>query len=174
MGSCSFFREPTVPYTNLQSKSGKDHMDFKAWAEGLKAEDRDKTLKGIYLSAKMMKFHPAITKDLKKTYGLVASAALRAMTPEGKWEIKRAMHPYNSAKRNVQQIAKYSLIRVLNQGKDYMGGLLTGMTWLACQWMMLSCTPSSKALSRAKSAQTQHSHLKVSGQQPLMQNTRLL
>ena len=56
----------------------------------------------------MMKFHPAITKDLKKTYGLVASAALRAMTPEGKWEIKSKMHPYNSAKRNVAaNVARY-------------------------------------------------------------------
>ena len=63
-------------------------MDFKAWAEGLDADKRDAQLKGIYLSAKMMKFHPAITKDMKKTYGLVASAALRAMTPTGKWQLR--------------------------------------------------------------------------------------
>ena len=85
-----FLENPQFPTQTYKSKSGKDYMDFKAWADGLPEAERDKTLKGIYLSAKMMKFHPAITKDLKKTYGLVASASLRAMTPEGKWEIKRA------------------------------------------------------------------------------------
>ena len=56
----------------------------------------------------MMKFHPAITKDLKKTYGLVASAALRAMTPPAKWAVKKLFHPYNSAKRAVAgDIAAY-------------------------------------------------------------------
>ena len=30
------------PTSTYKSKSGKDYMDFKAWAEGLKAEDRDK------------------------------------------------------------------------------------------------------------------------------------
>ena len=56
------------------------------------------------MSAKMMKFHPAITKDLKKTYGLVASATLRAMTPAAKWAVKRLFHPYNAAKRMWQKL----------------------------------------------------------------------
>ena len=70
----------------------------------------------------MMKFHPAITKDLKKTYGLVASAALRAMTPEGKWAIKSAMHPYNAAKRDVAaKIAKYKFDQGLEPRKGFRG-----------------------------------------------------
>ena len=75
-----FLENPQFPTQTYKSKSGKDFMDFKAWAEGLPGAERDSTLKGIYLSAKRMKFLPAITKDLKKTYGLMASAALRAMT----------------------------------------------------------------------------------------------
>ena len=94
-----FLENPQFPTQTYKSKSGKDYMDFKAWAEGLDADKRDAQLKGIYLSAKMMKFHPAITKDLKKTYGLVASAALRAMTPAAKWAIKNKMHSYLSVKK---------------------------------------------------------------------------
>ena len=46
-------------------------------------------LKRIYLSAKMMKFHPLMTKELRKTYSLMASAALRAMSPEFKYGVKK-------------------------------------------------------------------------------------
>ena len=69
-------------------------------------EARDKGLANIYKSAKMMKFHPQITKDLKKTYGLLASAALRAMSPEQKWAVKRQMHPYLAAKKQIAEKVK--------------------------------------------------------------------
>ena len=55
-------------------------------------------LRNIYLSAKAMKYHPQITKDLKKTYGLVASAAMRAMSPSAKFLLKKAMSPYSQMK----------------------------------------------------------------------------
>ena len=61
------------------------------------AATRDNMFKNIYFSAKAMKYHPQITKDLKKTYGLVASAAMRAMSPEAKFLLKKAMSPYSGA-----------------------------------------------------------------------------
>ena len=87
------------PMTRYQNKSGHDYLDFKQWALEKEADTgrRDKMLQNIYLSAKAMKFHPQITKDLRKTYGLVASAAMRAMTPEGKFIVKKAMSPYSGA-----------------------------------------------------------------------------
>ena len=87
------------PLTRYQSKSGHDYLDFREWALGKwnNPEQRDTMLKNIYFSAKAMKYHPQITKDLKKTYGLVASAAMRAMTLEAKFIIKKAMSPYSGA-----------------------------------------------------------------------------
>ena len=52
---------------------------------------RDELLKNVYLSAKMMKFHPLMTKELRKTYSLTASAALRAMSAEFKYGVKKAV-----------------------------------------------------------------------------------
>ena len=37
----------------------------------------------------MMKYHPLMTKELRKTYSLMASAALRAMSPEFKYGVKK-------------------------------------------------------------------------------------
>ena len=96
--------------TFYKTKAGHDYLDFRAWAQTKYPDPsaRDIALKAIYRSAKMMKFHPQITKDLKKGYGLVASAALRAMTPAGKWEIKHAMAPFNAVKRDIaKKVSNY-------------------------------------------------------------------
>ena len=60
---------------------------------------RDELLKNVYLSAKMMKFHPLMTKELRKTYGLLAAAALRAMTSEYKYVVKKQ---YNQDEHNTK------------------------------------------------------------------------
>ena len=88
------------PMTRYRNKAGHDYLDFKSWALGKWTDPttRDNMLKNIYLSAKMMKYHPQMTKDLRKTYGLVASAAMRAMSPEFKYNLKKAMSPYSQAK----------------------------------------------------------------------------
>ena len=57
--------------------------------------ERDELLKRVYLSAKMMKYHPLMTKELRKTYGLMASAALRAMSPEFKYGVKKLFNEYS-------------------------------------------------------------------------------
>ena len=82
-----------IPLTVYESKAGKPYMNLKGWAESKEPEDedaRDLLLKNVYLSAKMMKFHPLMTKELRKTYGLMASAALRAMSPEFKYGVKKS------------------------------------------------------------------------------------
>ena len=104
-----FLNNPKLdfPTTHYKTAKGRDYMDFGEWA-GKLGEKRDETLKGIYFSAKMMKFNPMITKDLKKTYSLVASAALKAMTPKGKWEAKVDMVPYNAVKKGMaKDVANY-------------------------------------------------------------------
>ena len=54
-------------------------------------------LRNIYLSAKMMKYHPLMTKELRKSYGLMASAALRAMSPEFKYGVKKQFNKMSTA-----------------------------------------------------------------------------
>ena len=90
-----------IPPTTYHTKAGHPYLDIRAWAEARDQNEasRDKMLTNIYMSAKMMKYHPQITKDLKKSYGLLASAAMRAMSKQKKWEMKKAMAPYNHAKR---------------------------------------------------------------------------
>ena len=80
-----------IPLTVYESKAGKPYMNIKGWAEDKEADQakRDQLLKNVYLSAKMMKFHPLMTKELRKTYSLMASAALRAMSPEFKYGVKK-------------------------------------------------------------------------------------
>ena len=51
-------------------------------------------MKRVYLSAKMMKFHPLMTKELRKTYSLMASAALRAMSAEFKYGVKKEFNEH--------------------------------------------------------------------------------
>ena len=75
-------------------------MNLKGWAESKEPENqeaRDKLLKRVYLSAKMMKYHPLMTKELKKSYGLMASAALRAMSPEFKYGVKKQFNKMSTA-----------------------------------------------------------------------------
>ena len=74
-----------VPINNIYlNKKNREYMDISAWA--LKnypnEDDRDKQMRGIYLSARIMKYHPLMTKALRKTYSLLAAAAMRAMSPE--------------------------------------------------------------------------------------------
>ena len=76
-----------VPIKNVYKRSnGHEYMDIRDWAVGKWEEEaeRNKQLKYIYLSARIMKYHPLMTKDLKKTYSLLAAAAMRAMSPEFK------------------------------------------------------------------------------------------
>ena len=101
------------PMTRYQNKAGHDYLDFRQWALGKETDtgERDTMLKNIYLSAKAMKYHPQITKDLKMTYGLVASAAMRAMSPEGKFIIKKAMSPYSGAMGQLREDIAADLAR---------------------------------------------------------------
>ena len=88
-----------IPLTVYESKAGKPYMDIKGWAERKKPDqdERDELLKRVYLSAKMMKYHPLMTKELRKTYGLMTSAALRAMTSEFKYGVKKQFNRMNTA-----------------------------------------------------------------------------
>ena len=73
----------TTPYEN---KKGHLYMDFGPWADEKFKDDptaRDPALRKIYFSARMMKYHPLITKKLKTNYSLLANAALKAMTKPG-------------------------------------------------------------------------------------------
>ena len=82
-----------VPIGNVYlNKKKREYMDIRDWAIGKwKNEDeRDKQLRGIYLSARIMKYHPLMTKDLKKTYSMLANAAMRAMSPEFKYSVNRS------------------------------------------------------------------------------------
>ena len=74
-------------------------MNLKGWAEDKEKDPakRDVLLKNVYLSAKMMKYHPLMTKELRKTYSLMASAALRAMSPEFKYGVKKEFNKMNTA-----------------------------------------------------------------------------
>ena len=72
--------------------------------------ERDELLKRVYLSAKMMKYHPLMTKELRKTYGLMASAALRAMSPEFKYGVKKQFNRMNTALKAMRAAE-------INQGK---------------------------------------------------------
>ena len=74
-------------------------MDIRDWAVGQwdEEEERNKQLKNIFLSARIMKYHPLMTKDLKKTYSMLANAAMRAMSPEFKYSVKQQFNPVNSA-----------------------------------------------------------------------------
>ena len=84
-----------IPTETYQNKSGKPYMDIRAWAERREQNQDawDKMLENIYMSAKMMKFHPEVTKTMKKTYGLLAAAAMRAMSPEYKWNSRNSWLP---------------------------------------------------------------------------------
>ena len=53
-------------------------------------------LRNIYLSANIIKYHPLMTKELRKSYGLMTSAALRAMTPEFKYGVKKLFNQMNT------------------------------------------------------------------------------
>ena len=89
-----------IPLTVYESKAGKPYMDIKGWAENKEA---DLLLRNIYLSAKMMKYHPLMTKELRKTYGLMASAALRAMSPEFKYGVKKQFNKMSTALKGMNR-----------------------------------------------------------------------
>lgn len=92
-----------IPTRTYQNKNGKNYMDIRAWAEGRETNEanRNKMLENIYKSAKMMKYHPECTKTMRKTYGLLAAAAMRAMTPKYKWELKKRLAPYAAARKTM-------------------------------------------------------------------------
>ena len=54
-----------IPLDVYESKAGKPYMNIKGWAEDKEEEQsrRDELLKRVYLSAKMMKFHPLMKKS---------------------------------------------------------------------------------------------------------------
>ena len=80
-------------------------MDIKGWAERKKPDqaERNQLLKNVYLSAKMMKYHPLMTKELRKTYGLMASAALRAMSSEFKYGVKKQFNKMSTALKGMNR-----------------------------------------------------------------------
>lgn len=84
-------------------------MDITDWANRKWKEqaERDPALEKIYLSARMMKWHPLITKDLRKAYGLLASAAMRAMSPDYKFMVKRKFNKTNTAMKYMREEAKF-------------------------------------------------------------------
>ena len=88
-----------IPLTVYESKAGKPYMNLKGWAEWKEPDmaKRDEQLKNIYLSAKMMKYHPLMTKEFRKSYRLIASAALRAMTSEYKYVVKKEFNKMRTA-----------------------------------------------------------------------------
>ena len=80
-----------IPLDIYESKAGRPYMDIGNWAKEKWAEEaeRDEQLENIYMSAKMMKYHPLMTKELRKTYSLLAAAAMKAMSPEYKYLVKK-------------------------------------------------------------------------------------
>ena len=94
-----------------ESKNGKPYMDLKGWAERKEPDmaKRDLLLRNIYLSAKMKKYHPLMTKELRKTYSLLA-AAMRAMSPEFKYGVKKRFNQMNTALKAMRAAE-------INQGK---------------------------------------------------------
>ena len=89
-----------VPINNIYlNKKKHEYMDIRDWAIGKwkNEEQRDKELRKIYLSARIMKYHPLMTKALRKTYSLLAAAAMRAMSPEGKFHVKQEFSATNNA-----------------------------------------------------------------------------
>ena len=99
-----------IPMQTYHNKAGKPYLDLRAWAL-TKEKSLDKRillLENIYKSAKMMKYHPQITKTLKKTYSLLAAAAMRAMSLEYKWKLKKKLAPYNAARKAMgQKVSEY-------------------------------------------------------------------
>ena len=98
-----------VPINNIYlNKKNREYMDISAWA--LKnypnEDDRDKQMRGIYLSARIMKYHPLMTKALRKTYSLLAAAAMRSMTPEGKFKLKKEFSSVNTAIKELRRQQK--------------------------------------------------------------------
>ena len=107
MGSKGYITEE-IHLDVYESKNNRPYMNLKGWAEE-KEEDKDKRdllLRNVYLSAKMMKFHPLMTKELRKTYGLMASAALRAMSPEFKYGVKKQFNKMGTALKAMRQKMK--------------------------------------------------------------------
>ena len=82
------------------------------------------------------------------------------------------MHPYNSAKRNVATaIAKYKADQGLEPRK-WLRGRIRYWNSLVKAPMDGVHVPKLTGTIQSKTVRTQNSHLKVSGQQLLMQNTR--
>ena len=71
---------------------------------------RYELLKRVYFSAKMMKYHPLMTKELRKTYGIMTSAAMRAMSPEFKYGVKKQFNKMSTALKAMRAAE-------INQGK---------------------------------------------------------
>ena len=69
-------------------------------------EKKDEAMRRIYLSAKMMKWHPLITKDLKKNFSLLASAAMREMSPDMKFLVKKWFNSANGAIKELRRKVK--------------------------------------------------------------------
>ena len=82
-------------------------MDFGPWADKIPDQNqRDPTLRRIYLSARMMKYHPLITKKLKTTYSLIAAAALKAMTKPGRYNVKKEFNKVSGAMKAMSKKMK--------------------------------------------------------------------
>ena len=112
-----------LPIEVYENKRGKKYYNIAKFFDTHKdldaPEKKDEAMKRIYLSAKMMKWHLLITKDLKKNYSLLASAALREMSPDMKFLVKKWFNRANGAikelrKRTKEQRAPYGPINKRN------------------------------------------------------------
>ena len=79
----------------------------------------------------MMKFHPLMTKELRKTYSLMASAAMRAMSAEFKYGVKKEFNKMSTALKamRAKMKAEKAVYRPLT-GEDSLGRLITGISSL--------------------------------------------
>ena len=85
------------------------------------------------------------------------------------------MHPYNSAKRDVAaKIAKYKFDQGLEPRKGLCGRIRYWNDLVTMPMDDPLMYPKFTGTIQSKISTNQHSHLKVSGQQLLMQNTRQL
>ena len=102
-----------LPIEVYENKRGKKYYSLDKYIDStpaLKGEEneaaRDEQLRRIYLSAKMMKWHPLITKDLRKNFSLLASAALRGMSPDAKFRVKKFFNSANGAVKELRKRTK--------------------------------------------------------------------
>ena len=99
-----------LPIEAYENKKGRKYYSLAKFFDLHKdldsPEKKDEAMRRIYLSAKMMKWHPLITKELKKNFSLLASAALREMSPVAKFMVKKYFNEANGAIKELRRKVK--------------------------------------------------------------------